>query len=110
MKKMIMLAALVSGISGISHAATQTFNNPIYNGVPIDITPSNWDGNNESKANEDAANLLCEWQGFSYALSWETTQTGSLADHGTYRFDPNGGSPSYCSFCKWYFSKVRCVK
>ena len=89
---------------------TRTYNNPIFRGLPIDATPTEWDGTDEEQANEDAANLFCEWKGYDFAISWSVEKDANLAERGTYRFSEQGGDPEFCDFCRWHFSSVRCFR
>ena len=90
--------------------STRSYTNPTYRGLPIDATPIEWNGQNEPQANEDAANLFCEWQGFDYAISWTIAKDSPIAQNGTYRFSEQGGTPQYCDFCRWHLPTIRCFK
>lgn len=107
---MIMKAIFLTlCISTSALGGTRTWYNPTMYGTPIDATPTDWNGINERKANEDAANLFCEMVEYDYAIAWNVEKDQRISERGTMRFNRDG-TLEYCDFCRAHFQMVRCYR
>jgi hypothetical protein len=92
---------------------TNRWTNPTSNGFPIDASPWEWSGKNQTEkaANKDAADLFCEWKNHDHASSWTIGKDEAIASRGTQRFSTNNpGQPRYCDFCRWHIKQISCAR
>jgi len=89
-------------------AETRSWRAPQISGYPVDATPAEWNGQDETNAVAAAAHLFCRRANYSYAIRWSLERDQDVTENGTMRLSSRGGAPSLCETCRWNLAKITC--
>lgn len=84
---------------------TKAFLRPNFNGLPLDVTPWTYGGDDHAYFVKNVAFRYCKEQGYKQQVDYALNLNGTS---GTWRYKENGGEP--CSFCKDSFAFIECSK